>query len=237
MPWKKAKPRKVSKPSVRARNDRFDRLKEKFDGKEAGLPLTDKDKTAMAKALGAKKKMVEIFVVPELEPVRLPARSGKKTKMKLTDELANLICTALSKGAYRETAANWAGVTQSQLSDWLKQKGEPWETFQRAVERAESYAELNMLNAVQLGAYADAKHAITFLQMRYKKRWQPPAAPGLAGATVNFNLAMLLDQAEKEDAGWQKQRRDKYIDEDAGRPALPPAAVEMPKIDPPAEGG
>lgn len=78
--------------------------------------------------------------------------AGRPTK--LTPELTEQICNDLREGAYVETAAEAAGITQTSLYRWLDwgaQGKEPYAAFCESVVRARADGELALLRAVRAG--------------------------------------------------------------------------------------
>ncbi len=205
-------------PDVRATVDSLLRM-----GLRPGTAENILDSTA------AKKARVEILL-PERPPrVVLPGRPTKKGVSKLSTELANRICEYLQRGASLSLTASWVGVTPHMLTDWLRKKGEPYQTFQDAVRASLAYAEYMMINAIVIGAYtADAHIAIKWLAMRYPHKYQinPQQPPGV---TVNFDFASVLRQVTEENKPIL-ERRIKLAE--ARQQGLPePVVIEGEKIE------
>jgi hypothetical protein len=75
----------------------------------------------------------------DLPVVRLPGQTRSQGgKTKLTNHRAAIILHAISCGCYRETAAELAGIKAETLSHWMGWTGEPYETFQNLVRKAEA---------------------------------------------------------------------------------------------------
>ncbi len=140
--------------------------------------------------------------------LHLPKKSSKYgPECTLDDETANKILAALRLGCYRDDAARFARRSTGTFDTWLKRKGEPYETFQLAVEEAEAYGELNMLNAVQFGSYWDPKVAIAFLERRYPEKYGRVLTVPPGGTNVfNFNLGDMLERVVKRVEGGKLQR-------------------------------
>ena len=69
-------------------------------------------------------------------------------KTKLTNHRAAIILHAISCGCYRETAAELASIKAETLSHWMGWTGEPYESFQRLVRKAEAGLESRMVTTV-----------------------------------------------------------------------------------------
>jgi len=79
----------------------------------------------------------------DLPVVHLPRQTRSQGgKTKLTNHRAAIILHAISSGCYRETAAELASVKAETLSHWMGWSGEPYETFQRLVRKAEAGLEV-----------------------------------------------------------------------------------------------
>ena len=120
-------------------------------------------------------------------------RAGRS--LKLNDQVATKICTALRLGAHQGAAAAWAGIPAERMSRWMHATGEPYETFQEAVKAAEAWAELKAVGVVT--ASKDAKDAMLFLERRFPKRWN--RVPNSQGANILavMDLGAMLDRFEK----------------------------------------
>ena len=79
----------------------------------------------------------------DLPVVHLPRQTRSQGgKTKLTNHRAAIILHAISCGCYRETAAELASIKAETLSHWMGWSGEPYETFQRLVRKAEAGLEV-----------------------------------------------------------------------------------------------
>lgn len=112
---------------------------------------------------------------------------GRPTK--ISDEVTDIIVTAIRGGHYVEAAAAMAGVHKSTVYDWLKrgkrerarveqnarfrvsQKEAPYVAFSDAVLKAEGEAELRLLNQLQTDSRGDWRAAAWRLERRFPKRW------------------------------------------------------------------
>ncbi|MGH9313084.1 MAG: hypothetical protein ACRD1S_07785 [Vicinamibacterales bacterium] len=123
-------------------------------------------------------------------PITLPQKKrGRPTR--LTDEIASKILMAIKGGAYRCTAAAWAGIETDIFARWMMRDDEPYASFRRLVTEAEAHAELKMVSAVTKAADDDAKYAIAFLERKFPERWARAVAPG---ANVVLDLGSMLER-------------------------------------------
>src|SRR5438309_5854891 len=94
---------------------------------------------------------------------------GRPTK--LTPEVAQKIIAALRNGAYRQTAAQWAGIAPETLSRWLSRTGEPYESFAQEVEQAEAGLEVRCVHAIMSQIDLKPELAAFMLERKYPQRW------------------------------------------------------------------
>jgi hypothetical protein len=94
---------------------------------------------------------------------------GRPTK--LSAELQARLCEAIRSGNYRETAAQWAGVSPETLSRWMHRKGARYDAFRRAVLEAERAAEIRAVALVMKAAADDPAHARWWLERKFPDRW------------------------------------------------------------------
>lgn len=161
-------------------------------------------------------------VKPEQFKVELPkigwqvdetgARQGRP--LKLTDNVATKICTALRLGAHQGAAAAWAGIPAERMSRWMHATGEPYESFQEAVRNAEAWAELKAVGVVT--SSKDAKDALMFLERRFPKRWNKVPTSQTQNILAVMDLGAMLDRIEK-------RRRDPQ----APRDPRPPRVIDV----------
>ena len=110
------------------------------------------------------------------------ATLGRPTKF--TEETRKKILWALRLGNYRKTAAEYAGISERTLGDWLY-KGAEGETteyaaFHKDVLEAEQAAEVRALGVIQQAANRDWKAAAWFLERKFPERYCTRAAIFLA---------------------------------------------------------
>lgn len=122
-------------------------------------------------------------------------RVGAPTE--LTDKTARDILIALFNGAYRITAARYAGIDESTFHRWMQRKGEPYATFRTWVEEAESAFEMRALNAVSSKFGDKPELAVTMLERKFPERWAKVVATPGAPVHVNLNLTTMLQQIEE----------------------------------------
>lgn len=126
-----------------------------------------------------------------------PKKKGRPCK--LTPEVQKRIVDALRGGNFRETAAKWAGVSPGVVSQWMSRKGEPYESFQRAVDDAEQGAEVRSVALIMKAAAEDPKHAQWWLERKFPERWgrkerYTVTGPGGGPLAVAIDVTKLSDE-------------------------------------------
>ena len=110
------------------------------------------------------------------------ATLGRPTKF--TEETRKKILWALRLGNYRKTAAEYAGISERTLGDWLLQGSEQEDTdfgdFRKEVLEAEQAAEVRALGVIQQAANRDWKAAAWYLERKFPERYCVRAAVFLA---------------------------------------------------------
>ena len=111
---------------------------------------------------------------------------------KLSSEVVDRICQALAAGNYRGVAAQWAGVSQRVMREWMargkEEKKGPYRDFRRRVLEAEKSAEIRAVGLVMKAAQEDARHAQWWLERKFNARWGRKDATKVTGevkATVS----------------------------------------------------
>jgi hypothetical protein len=222
---RKAKARPVKRKTEVLTQELMTRYREYFD---QGV---SKERIArVVESAGAQKLRVDILSAPKPPRVVLPGRGTKNGVSKLDSKLANEICDSLQRGASLSLTSSWVGVSPQQLAEWLKKAGEPYETFQGAVKASLAYAEMNMINAITIGSYADPHVALKWLTMRYPKKYQ--LNPPTAGLSVTLNLGEVLEQALAERRPGIERRRATALGKVVEAEALPPAPDAPPAEEP-----
>jgi len=108
----------------------------------------------------------------DLPVVHLPRQTRSQGgKTKLTNHRAAIILHAISCGCYRETAAELASIKAETLSHWMGWSGEPYETFQRLVRKAEAGLESRMVNILTGQAEVRPELALAILERKFPQRW------------------------------------------------------------------
>lgn len=114
--------------------------------------------------------------------------------MVMTPEIVESIYLAIRSGAFRSTAARWAGVHPNTMGNWVRQGqsgNEPYAGFVRGLAYVEAASELAATQ--RLSSHRDFRAIVAFLERRYSARWgikQREAPNGDAP-----DLAVLLVQA------------------------------------------
>jgi hypothetical protein len=143
------------------------------------------------------------FSLRDLPKVHLPGQShtgGGKTK--LTNRRAAIILYAVASGCYRETAAQLAGIKAETLSHWMSWPGQPYETFQRLVRKAEADLEARMVTALTSKVEIRPELALAILERKFPGRWgktvPPPPAPVTVDLGTMLNIALERLDARKQ---------------------------------------
>ena len=164
-----------------------------------------------------------LAVAVAVEPLAAPESAhgavvGRPTK--LTPEVAQKIITALRNGAFRQTAAQWAGVAPETLSRWLSRTGEPYESFTQEVEQAEAGLELRCVHAIMSQIDLKPELAAWFLERKYPSRWGKGRANAPRG---QVNIDLMLETIH---------RRRATISDPRGLKPLPAGGVDAQSDDP-----
>ena len=113
------------------------------------------------------------------------SRNGKLGRpTKFTEETRKKILWALRLGNYRKTSAEYAGISERTLGDWLykgsEEKNGEYADFCNDVLEAERAAEVRALGVIQQAASRDWKAAAWFLERKFPGRYCVRAAVFLA---------------------------------------------------------
>lgn len=134
----------------------------------------------------------------DLPVVRLPGQTRSQGgKTKLTNHRAAVILHAISCGCYRETAAELAGIKAETLSHWMGWSGEPYETFQRLVRKAEAGLESRMVNILTGQAEIRPELALAILERKFPQRWAKVSVVAAPPQHLNFNVADILQKVQE----------------------------------------
>lgn len=200
-------------PGALVRQDLQTRMRGLMD-----MGVTKKQMAEIARQVGGRLMRVEMVMADEAPPsqtLELPPRSTKKGASKLDTKLAREICKQLERGAQLSLVCSWVGVTPAILTTWLKQPGEPYETFQAAVRKSLAFAEMKMLNLIAIGSYNDPQVALKWMQMRYPAKYANPDLP--AGAKLTFDLGAFLSDAWQARAKEFEARKAKLLAASEGK--------------------
>lgn len=118
-------------------------------------------------------------------------------KTKLTNHRAAVILHAISCGCYRETAAELAGIKAETLSHWMGWTGEPYETFQNLVRKAEASLESRMVNILTGQAEVRPELALVILERKFPQRWAKVSVVAAPPQHLNFNVADILQKVQE----------------------------------------
>jgi hypothetical protein len=150
----------------------------------------------------------------DLPVVRLPGQTRSQGgKTKLTNHRAAIILHAISCGCYRETAAELAGIKAETLSHWMGWTGEPYETFQNLVRKAEASLESRMVNILTGQAEVRPELALAILERKFPQRWAKVSVVAAPPQHLNFNVADILQKVQER------------IAEQHAQGQLPPATI------------
>lgn len=159
--------------------------------KSQASELDESERAALAKRAAVS--------LADVKPVRLPKTNEHHPGRKLTPKLAGVILLAVGNGAYRQTAARFAGVTPETLSKWMKREDEPYATFAKLVRKREAAFELGQLTNITSMSKIRPELALALLERKFPQRWGRALGQG-AGAPATFNLAVILERAHANSA-------------------------------------
>ncbi|MGH9892978.1 MAG: hypothetical protein ACREA0_13505 [bacterium] len=143
----------------------------------------------------------------DLPRVALPGQTRSRGgKTKLTNHRAAIILHAIGCGCYRETAAELAGVKAETLSHWMGWSGEPYETFQRLVRKAEADLEARMVSILTGQAEVRPELALAILERKFPQRWAKVSVVAAPPQQLNFDLASILQKVQERVAQSRAQR-------------------------------
>ena len=133
----------------------------------------------------------------DLPRVSLPGQTRSQGgKTKLTNHRAAIILHAISCGCYRETAAELASIKAETLSHWMGWKGDPYETFQRLVRKAEAGLESRMVNILTGQAEVRPELALAILERKFPQRWAKVTVVAAPPHHLTFNVADILQKVQ-----------------------------------------
>lgn len=121
---------------------------------------------------------------------------------KFSAEVGERIVTALKSGAFREVAAQWAGVSPRTMVRWMKEGKERPNSalgeFRRQVLEAETQAEIRVGLVAFQAAQKDPAYALKYLSVRWRGRWNPRhqvELTGKDGRAIETTGVGALDEA------------------------------------------
>jgi len=142
----------------------------------------------------------------DLPVVHLPRQTRSQGgKTKLTNHRAAVILHAISCGCYRETAAELADIKAETLSHWMGWSGEPYETFQRLVRKAEAGLESRMVNILTGQAEVRPELALAILERKFPQRWAKVTVVAAPPQHLGFNVADILQKVQERIAQGRAQ--------------------------------
>jgi len=162
----------------------------------------------------------------DLPVVHLPRQTRSQGgKTKLTNHRAAVILHAISCGCYREreTAAELASIKAETLSHWMGWSGEPYETFQRLVRKAEAGLESRMVTILTGQAEVRPELALAILERKFPQRWAKVTVVAAPPHHLTFNVADILQKVQERIAQGRAQGQlpRATIINAAGDPARP----------------
>jgi hypothetical protein len=124
-------------------------------------------------------------------------------RSKLTDEVQQRVCDALSIGVPRSTAAQAAGITERTLYNWLEKgeahnRGRYFQFFQ-AVQAAEVQSEMTAMAVWRRGMSDDWRAAKDFLERRYPDKYGLPKDKGDGDSATREVFVIHHDQLTEEE--------------------------------------
>jgi hypothetical protein len=138
--------------------------------------------------------------------VSLPGQTRSQGgKTKLTNHRAAIILHAISCGCYRETAAELASIKAETLSHWMGWSGEPYETFQRLVRKAEAGLESRMVTILTGQAEVRPELALAILERKFPQRWAKVTVVAAPPHHLTFNVADILQKVQERIAQGRAQ--------------------------------
>ena len=94
---------------------------------------------------------------------------------KLTEDVKDKLVKAISQGNYYEAACSYAGISYSTFREWMnkgeEQEGTEFSDFLEAIKKAESAAELRLVQEWQKHIPNNWQAIATFMERRYPDRW------------------------------------------------------------------
>src|SRR5258707_6723522 len=140
----------------------------------------------------------------DLPVVHLPRQTRSQGgKTKVTNPRAAITLHAISCGCYRETAAELASIKAETLSHWMGWSGEPYETFQSLVRKAEAGLESRMVTILTGQAEVRPELALAILERKFPQRWAKVTFVAAPPHHLNFTVADILGKVQERIAQGQ----------------------------------
>lgn len=118
-----------------------------------------------------------------------PKRYGNRglgRPSKLTPETQAKFLSAIAAGAFPEVAATYAGIDRVTYFRWMErgaqERSGPYVDFRNMVMQAEAEVELLAGGTLRTAALDDSKAAVTFLKLRFGRRWREHTVQEVTGA-------------------------------------------------------
>ena len=150
--------------------------------------------------------------MPRLEKVK----DGKGRPTKLTDEVQTMICDLLRTGAYIETAAAYAGVSNSKLHEWLARGARELDRRRRHDEALarEREADKGRVRKIRIEERSRRKkrsqdHWVTKQKEQLYVDFREAVEQAIAESEAH-DLAVITSAAQRGDwkaAAWKLERR------------------------------
>ena len=94
---------------------------------------------------------------------------------KLTAEVTDKLVKAISQGNYYDAACSYAGIAYSTFREWMnrgeQEDGTEYSDFMEAIKKAESAAELRLVQEWQKHIPNNWQAIATFMERRYPDKW------------------------------------------------------------------
>jgi transposase len=113
---------------------------------------------------------------PKQVLIETPDPLGRGRPSRLTVEVEQRFIAALRTGAYRKIAAEWCGVGDKTVQDWMRRgRDEPdsyYAVFRAKVIEAERAAEIEIGTSLYSGVRGKPDLELKYMQLRYRNRWK-----------------------------------------------------------------
>lgn len=175
---------------------------------------------------------------PQQVLIESPDPLGRGRPTRLTVEVEQRFIAALRTGAYRKIAAEWCGIGDRTVQDWMARgRDEPdsyFAVFRAKVIEAERAAEIEIGTSLYRGVRGKPELELKYMQLRYRNRWKTAGQvehTGKDGGPIQTQQVppdlSALDDSELESL--------EALLSKATRPASPAPAKAEPDADPDAD--